>query len=48
MAYYLVARDGMKSENAIAQVLAVRPIALTATGWDRFALEVLESCRHDL
>ena len=48
MAYYLLLREGLDSNSAIARVMSVRPIALTATGWDRFAIEVLDACRDDL
>lgn len=41
MAYYLNQRHGLAPEAALARVRSVRPIALTATGWDAFALEVL-------
>lgn len=45
MAYFLIKQLGLDSLDAIARVKAVRPIALTAEGWNPFALEVLESCR---
>jgi len=45
MAYFLMKQLGLDSLDAIARVKAVRPIALTADGWNPFALEVLESCR---
>ena len=48
MAYYLMARDDLDGASAIARVMALRPIALSATGWDRFAPEVLEACAIDL
>lgn len=41
MAYYLKRRHGLTTDEAIARVKAARPIALTADGWDRFAVEVL-------
>lgn len=47
MAYFLKMRLGLGSREAIARVMAVRPIALTAEGWDRFAVEVLDACGAD-
>ena len=47
MAYYLMALYKLSSEEAIARVTAVRPIALTAEGWDKFAIEVLDACAAD-
>ena len=44
MAYFLKTRQGLSTEAAIARVMQVRPIALTATGWDQFAIEVLDAC----
>ena len=44
MAYYLKRRSQLSTEDAIAEVMRVRPIALTATDWDRFAVEVLNAC----
>ncbi len=41
MAYYLCKRRGLEPEAALAQIRSVRPIALIATGWDSFPLEVL-------
>ena len=43
MAYYLKTLYHFDSDEAIARVKAVRPIALTADGWDEFALEVLDA-----
>jgi len=45
MAYYLKTLYNLESRAAIARVKAVRPIALTADGWDEFAHEVLDACR---
>ena len=45
MAYFLRRQSGLSSEDAIERVKKVRPIALTAQGWDEFALEVLNSCQ---
>jgi len=44
MAYYLKVHLGLDSHSAIARVKAVRPIALSADGWNEFVLEVLDSC----
>lgn len=44
MAYFLRQRLGMSSQDAIARVKTVRPIALTAEGWERFAIDVLNAC----
>jgi len=41
MAYFLVRSQGLQPHDAIARVKAVRPIALSAEGWDQFALNVL-------
>jgi protein-tyrosine phosphatase len=41
MAYFLIQSPGLEPIEAIARVMAVRPIALSAEGWDRFALDVL-------
>jgi hypothetical protein len=43
MAYYLLRRDKLSVEEAIGQVKAVRPIAMTAQGWDEFVPEVLRA-----
>ena len=45
MAYFLRQQLGLSTEDAIERVKAVRPIALTAAGWQQFAVEVLDSCR---
>jgi len=45
MAYFLRRQLGMSSKNAIDRVKAVRPIALTAEGWDQFSIDVLDACR---
>ncbi|HBS43146.1 MAG TPA: protein phosphatase [Oceanospirillales bacterium] len=44
MAYYLMKRDELTVEQAIAQVKEVRPIAMSAEGWDQFVPEVLRAC----
>ena len=43
LCYYLVCIEGFTTERAIDEVKAVRPIALTAPGWDAFAREVLSA-----
>lgn len=45
MAYFLRRRPGLSTRDAIERVKKVRPIALTAEGWEDFAIEVLDSCR---
>ena len=42
LAYYLCQTEQLTPAAAIAEVKQVRPIALSAEGWDEFALEVLE------
>lgn len=44
MAYYLMKHRGHSVAAAISQLKAVRPQALSATGWDAFAIEVLSRC----
>ena len=41
MAYYLMRTTGVSVDEAIRQVRVVRPIALSAEGWDEFAREIL-------
>jgi protein-tyrosine phosphatase len=41
LAYYLVRTARLAPVDAIAAVKNVRPVALSAIGWDEFALEVL-------
>ena len=43
MAYYLVHRLRMPANEAIAAVRRVRPIALSAVGWQEFAQQVLSN-----
>ena len=45
MAYFLRRQLGMSSKDAIDRVKTVRPIALTAEGWQQFAIDVLDACR---
>ena len=44
MSYYLCRSAGLGPEAAIAKVREVRPIAMSAEGWDEFGLEVLRQC----
>jgi len=44
MAYYLMKRNQLSAEQAISEVKRVRPIAMTAEGWDVFVPEVLKAC----
>ena len=44
MAYYLKMHYGLSTSEAISRVMTVRSIALTAEGWDQFAVEVLNAC----
>jgi protein-tyrosine phosphatase len=41
LAYFLVREQGLTSDAAIDEVRRVRPIALSAPGWDDFARELL-------
>jgi protein-tyrosine phosphatase len=41
MCYFLIRETGMSIDAAIAEVRRVRPIALSAEGWDDFAARVL-------
>lgn len=41
LAYYLMREEGVTVQVAIERVKAVRPIALSAIGWDEFAVDVL-------
>ena len=45
MAYFLQQKLGISSAEAIDRVKTVRPIALSAEGWDQFAIDVLYACR---
>ncbi|MBT2786742.1 MULTISPECIES: dual specificity protein phosphatase family protein [unclassified Halomonas] len=44
LAYLLVRYYGQTSQDAIAHVRHVRPIALTAVGWEQFANDLLARC----
>ena len=48
MSYYLYKSAGLSAEAAIAEVRRVRPVALTAEGWDAFAVRVLRGCGAEL
>ena len=48
MAYYLLRRDKLSVEEAIGQVKAVRPIAMSAQGWDEFVPKVLVASLRQL
>jgi hypothetical protein len=41
LSYFLMRERGLTPHAAIAAVRKVRPIALSAAGWDAFAREVL-------
>jgi protein-tyrosine phosphatase len=41
LAYYLCAMEGLAPSSAIQELKRVRPIALTAEGWESFAYQVL-------
>jgi protein-tyrosine phosphatase len=48
LAYYLVKEAGIAAEDAIERVRAIRPIALSAPGWQDFALDILRRSAKDL
>ena len=41
LAYFLMRTTGINADEAIRQVRMVRPIALSAEGWEEFGLEIL-------
>lgn len=41
LSYYLCKMEGLSAPQAIEEVRRVRPIALSAQGWESFTLEVL-------
>ena len=41
MCHYLCRREGYQPREAVAELRRVRPIALSATGYEEFSLEVL-------
>lgn len=43
MCYFLIRESDVTVQEAISQVRRVRPIALSAEGWDDFAVRVLET-----
>jgi protein-tyrosine phosphatase len=43
LSYYLCASEHMAPSQAIREVRRVRPIALTAEGWEQFTLQVLHA-----
>jgi protein-tyrosine phosphatase len=43
LSYYLCKTEGLPADQAIEQVKLVRPIALTADGWELFTLRVLST-----
>lgn len=43
LSYYLCKTEGLPAANAIQEVKRVRPIALSAEGWESFTLRVLET-----
>lgn len=47
LAYILVRYYGLASQEAIAHVRRVRPIALTAVGWVQFANDFLRLCQSE-
>lgn len=46
MSYYLMRTQGITVEEAIVEVRRVRPIALSAAGWDEFAREILRRAKE--
>jgi protein-tyrosine phosphatase len=46
MCYFLVRESGMSVDDAIAEVRRVRPIALSAEGWEDLAVAVLKAGRR--
>jgi protein-tyrosine phosphatase len=45
LAYYLMRDTGISVAAAVEELRRVRPNALTAVGWDQFAIDVLSRCR---
>ncbi len=41
LSYYVCTTEGLSPSDAIREVRRVRPIALTADGWEQFAQRVL-------
>jgi protein-tyrosine phosphatase len=48
MSYFLMRTRGLTVDEAILEVRRVRPIALSAIGWDEFGREVLSHGLHGL
>ncbi len=46
LSYYLCETEGLAPREAIEAVKQVRPIALSAEGWERFTLRVLAALEH--
>lgn len=47
LSYYLCVTEGMTPTQAVAEVRRVRPIALSAEGWEEFTLKVLQAAASD-
>ena len=45
MCHYLCRREGFEPREAVNEVRRVRPIALSASGYEEFAIDVLSSLR---
>ena len=43
LSYYLCSTEGLSPVDAIAEVKCVRPIALSAEGWESLALDALDA-----
>ena len=43
LSYYLARREGLSARAAITRLRQVRPIALSAEGWEDFALELIDA-----
>jgi len=46
MGYFLMRRSGLSVDDAIVAVRRVRPIALSAEGWEDLAAAVLAAVSH--
>jgi protein-tyrosine phosphatase len=46
LSYFLCATEGLSPSDAIREVRRVRPMALSAAGWERLAYEVLDELRR--
>ncbi len=44
LCYFLMRRSGLSRQQAINRVRQVRPIALSALGWEDFAAQILSQC----